>query len=260
MLGRSIYKRFAGIGVAVLLFAPMGIGVAIFLFADRPQFPSLPPVPRSSCRGRITQVSVLNDLMIGCYGGVMPIPELLRYGDFGLGTLDHLDGELIVLDGRAYQVRGDGAVVEAGPDRSTPFAIVTPFEPDGEFPWPRVGNLSDLDARLDDALGQQNNFLAVRVDGRLAAITLRSVHRQEPPCRPLVQVVKGQSVWTHKEVSGTLVGIRSPAWALGLNVPGYHWHFLSDDRTVGGHVLDCRALDGPVQYEVCRDWLIKLDD
>ena len=259
MLGRSIYKRFAGIGVAVLLLAALGVGVAIVLFADRPQYPSSPPVPRSFRRGRITQVSVLNDLMGGRYDGVMPIPELLRYGDFGLGTLDHLDGELIVLDGRAYQVGGDGVIVEAGPDRSTPFALVTPFEPDGQFSCPRVGNLSDLGARLDDALGQQNNFLAVRVDGRFAAITLRSVHRQEPPYRPLGKVVKGQSVWTHKEVSGTLVGFHSPGWVGGLNVPGYHWHFLSDDRTVGGHVLDCRVREGRVQYEVCRDWLIKLD-
>ena len=123
---------------------------------------------------------------------------------------------------------------------------------------PRVGNLADLDARLDDAPGPKNTFLAVRVDGRFAAITLRSVHRQEPPYRPLAEVVKGQSVWTHKEVSGTLVGFHSPGWVGGLNVPGYHWHFLSDDRTVGGHVLDCRVREGQVQYEVCRDWLIKL--
>jgi acetolactate decarboxylase len=257
MVGRNSYKRFAGIGVAIGLFAALGVGLAIRLFTDRPQLPSSPPVPRSSLRGRLTQVSVLQDLMIGRYEGVMPIPELLRHGDFGLGTLDHLDGELIVLDGRAYQVRADGAVLEAGPERSTPFAIVTPFEPDGEFECPRVGNLSDLDTRLDDALGEQHDFLAARVDGRFAAITLRSVHRQEPPYRPLVEVVKGQSVWTHREVSGTLVGVRSPAWVGGLNVPGYHWHFLSDDRTVGGHVLDCRVREGRVQYEVCRDWLIK---
>jgi len=197
--------------------------------------------------------------MIGRYDGVMSIPELLHSGDFGLGTLDHLDSELIVLDGRAYQVRGDGAVVEVGSDRSTPLAIVNPFEADGEFPCPRVGNLSDLDARLDDALGRKDNFLAVRVDGWFAAITLRSVHRQEPTFRPLGEVVKGQSVWTHAEVSGTLVGVRSPIWVGGLNVPGYHWHFLSDDRTVGGHVLDCRAREGRVQYEVGRDLLTEPD-
>jgi acetolactate decarboxylase len=260
MRGRYSYKGFLAMGVAICLFAALGMAVAIVLFAGRSLFPTSPPVPLPSFRGRITQVSVLNTLMHGRYDGVMPIPELLHCGDFGLGTLDHLDGELIVLDGRAYQVRGDGGVVAVGSDRSTPFAIVIPFEPDGEFPCPRVGNLAELDARLDDALEQKNNFLAVRVDGRFAAITLRSVHRQEPPYRRLTDAVKGQSVWTHTEVNGTLVGIRSPAWVGGLNVPGYHWRFLSADRRVGGHVLDCRVRGGRVQYEVCRDWLIKLGD
>ena len=218
------------------------------------------PVPPRLGRGQMTQVSIINALMIGRYGGVMPITELLRYGDFGVGTLDHLDGELILLDGRAYQVRGDGVVIEAGPDRSTPFVTVTRFERDGEFPCPRVGSLSDLDARLDEALRQKNNFLAIRVNGRFASITLRSVHRQEPPYRPLSEVAKSQSVWTHEAVRGTLVAIRCPAWVGGLNVPGYHWHFLSDDRMVGGHVLDCEVREGSVQYDVCRDWLIKLDD
>jgi acetolactate decarboxylase len=256
MRGWESHKRFLGMAVAIVLFA--GMAVAIVLFAGRSPLPSSPPIPLSSYRGRITQVSVLNALLLGRYDGVMPIPELLRYGNFGLGTLDHLDGELIVLDGRAYQVRGDGVVVAVGSDRSTPFAIVTPFEPDGELPCPRVGKLADLDARLE-TLGQQNNFLAVRVDARFAAITLRSVHRQEPPYRPLGDVVKGQSVWAHEEVSGALVGFRSPAWVGALNVPGYHWHFLSADRTVGGHVLDCLVHEGRMQYQVCRDWLIKLD-
>jgi acetolactate decarboxylase len=265
MRSRKSFTRFWAIGVAILLFAGSEIGVATFLFTGRSEFPSPSPrtvragepAPLSSFRGRITQVSPINDLMIGRYDGVVPITELLRCGDFGLGTLDHLDGELIVLDGRAYQARGDGVVVEVAADRSTPFAIVTPFERDGGFPCPTVGSLSDLDARLDDVLGQENNFLAVRVDGRFAAITLRSVRRQEPPYRPLIEVLKGQSVWTHAEASGTLVGVRSPAWVGGLNVPGYHWHFLSDNRTVGGHVLDCRIHEGRVRYAVCRDWLIK---
>lgn len=218
------------------------------------------PPPRTVGDDQITQVSIINALMIGRYEGVMSIPELLRYGDFGVGTLDHLDGELIVLDGRAYQVRADGAVGELGVDRSTPFAVVTPFAPDGLFACSRVGGLSELDARLNDALPQKNEFLAIRAAGRFASITLRSVKRQQPPYGPLADVAKSQSVWTHEEVSGTLVGIRCPAWVKGLNVPGYHWHFLSDDHKIGGHVLDCRATDLRVQYDVCRDWLIKLDD
>jgi acetolactate decarboxylase len=221
--------------------------------------PGCSPSERPRDPDDITQVSVINALMLGRYDGVMPIAEMLRSGDFGVGTLDHLDGELIVLDGRAYQVRGDGAIAEVGPDRSTPFAVVTRFDPDGEFPCPKVDHLEELDGRLDQLLPQKNNFVAVRVDGRFASITLRSVHRQEPPYRPLAEVAKTQSMWTRADVKGTLVGIRSPRWAQGISVPGYHWHFLSDDRKIGGHVLDCRAVEARVRYDVCRDWRVKLD-
>jgi len=214
-----------------------------------------PPIDRD----QITQVSVINALMLGRYEGVMPIPELLRYGDFGVGTLDRLDGELLVLDGKAYQVRADGAIVEVGADRSTPFAVVTPFDADGEHPCPPVKSLADLDAHLNEALPQKNDFLAIRVDGTVDSITLRSVQRQEPPFRPLDEVAKGQSVWTHKDVSGTFVGVRCPSWTKGLNVPGYHWHFLSNDRRVGGHVLDCQVREGRVRYDVSNNWLIKLE-
>ena len=171
---------------------PHPLGLCLLSLAScRPVEPVTPPD-----RGRITQVSVIDALMIGRYDGVMPIAELLRHGDFGVGTLDHLDGEMVVLDGKAYQVRGDGVVLEVASARSTPFAVVTRFDQDGEFPCPQVASLADLDARLDDALPQKNNFVAIRVDGRFASITLRSVHRQEPPYKPLAEVAESQSVWT----------------------------------------------------------------
>jgi acetolactate decarboxylase len=224
--------------------------------ACRPEKPATPSIDRD----QITQISVINALMLGQYDGVLPVREMLRYGDFGVGTLDHLDGELIVLDGKAYQVRGDGVVKEVDAERTTPFAVVTPFQPDGDFPCPKVGSLTELEAHLDTALQHRNHFQAIRVDGRFSSILLRSVHRQEPPYKPLAEVAKSQSVWTHQDVGGTLVGIRSPSWVTGLTVPGYHWHFLSDDRRVGGHVLDCKIREGQVRHAVRHSWLIKLGD
>jgi acetolactate decarboxylase len=221
---------------------------------------SCAPDKPTSAPHQITQVSVIDALMVGRYEGLMPIPEMLRHGDFGVGTLDHLDGELIVLDGMAYQVRGDGVVAGVTSDRSTPFAVVTQFVQDGDFACPQVASLADLDAHLYDALPQRNNFVAIRIDGHFDSITLRSVRRQEPPYQPLGEVAKGQSIWTREACAGTLVGIRCPTWVGGLNVPGYHWHFLSEDRKVGGHVLDCRVREGRVRYDVCRDWSVKLDD
>ena len=208
---------------------------------------------------RVVQASVIDALMAGRYDGVMSIAELLQYGDFGMGTLDHLDGELTVLDGVAYQARHDGTVVTVPGDRSTPFATVTPFIGTGERGCPMATNLRELEARLDETLPQRNHFVAIRIDGKFAALTVRSVRRQEPPYRPLDEVAGEQEVHHLAEVSGTMVGFRSPAWTGGLNVPGYHWHFLTADRKGGGHVLDCRPMFGRVQYGIPRDWEIKLD-
>jgi acetolactate decarboxylase len=237
----------------------LGIGCGLALLALSSCSPATPATPAVG-RDEITQISVINALMLGQYDGVIPVPALLRYGDFGVGTLDHLDGELIVLDGKAYQVRGDGVVTIVSADRTTPFAVVTHFETDGEFTCPVVGNLPELDSRLEGALRQRNTFYAVRVDGEFASITLRSVHRQQPPYEPLSEVAKSQSVWTRADTRGTLVGILSPTWVTGISVPGFHWHFLSDDRQIGGHVLDCKTREGRVRYHVCRDWQVKLPD
>ncbi len=209
---------------------------------------------------RITQVSVINALMVGRYDGVMPIEKLMADGDFGLGTLDHLDGELIVLEGQAFQARGDGSVAKVARGASTPFAVVTPFDADGVGPCPHAATLAELDKALDEALGNPNLFLAVRIDGTFPSITLRSVPAQRPPYRPLAEVAKGQSVWTRQDVRGTLIGIRSPAWVTALTVPGFHWHFLAHDRRLGGHVLDCRVGEATVRHDFCREWLIRFDE
>ena len=46
----------------------------------------------------------------------MKVADIRRHGDFGLGTFDSLDGEGIMLDGRCWQARGDGSVIEAPDD------------------------------------------------------------------------------------------------------------------------------------------------
>lgn len=45
------------------------------------------------------QVSTLDSLMQGVYDGELMLEELLQRGDFGIGTFDALDGEMVILDG-----------------------------------------------------------------------------------------------------------------------------------------------------------------
>ena len=234
------------------LLRPLLLGLGLLA---APATAADPPTPH-----RITQVSVIDALMVGRYDGILPMPDLLRLGDLGVGTLDHLDGELVILDGKPYQIRADGRVLEVGPERSTPFAVVAPFRPAGDAACPPVASLVELEKHLDAAVPQKNHFAAIRIDGDFASLTMRSVARQEPPYQPLDVVAKTQSVWTKQDQTGTLVGVRSPKWAGGLNVPGYHWHFLAADRQAGGHVLDLRVRAARVRHDVYPEWTVKFED
>ena len=182
----------------------------------------------------------VNALVEGIYQERIPLSKIRRHGDFGLGTFDSLDGEMVMLDGCVYQITGDGRVHEVKEeDAATPFACVTFYAP---------ASHDDLDEELDYAdfldwilrlLPSPNLFYALRLEGSFAHVRVRSVPRQEN-YRPLVDVAADQPVFELSEVEGTLAGFFSPAFLESLTVPGLHLHFLSNDRTQGGHLLECR--------------------
>lgn len=206
----------------------------------------------------LVQFSLLAALAADDYTGVATLGEVLACGDFGVGTFDRLDGEMIVLNGTIYQARSDGTVRKADLDGTTPFASVTFFEEDGHIDDFAAATLEHVDQQLDRQLPRRNWPYAIRIDGEFAEITVRTVPAQSPPFRPLVEVVKEQPTWEHYNIRGTLIGTRCPNWMGTLNVSGYHWHFLSNDRTIGGHVLQCNLQKGEVSYDECSSILIRL--
>ncbi|MEX2309613.1 MAG: acetolactate decarboxylase [Pirellulales bacterium] len=206
----------------------------------------------------LVQFSLLAALAADDYSGGAPLRDVLTSGDFGVGTFDRLDGEMIVLDGKIYQALADGTVREADLRGTTPFAAVTFFEEDGRIDDFSAATLEHLDQQLDRRLPRRNWPYAIRIDGQFTEVTVRSVPEQTPPYRPLVEVVKEQPTWEHRNINGTLVGLRCPAWMGTLNVSGYHWHFLSDDRDIGGHVLECNLDRGKLVYDECSSVLIRL--
>jgi acetolactate decarboxylase len=206
----------------------------------------------------LVQFSLLAALAADDYEGVATLRQVLASGDFGVGTFDALDGEMIVLDGQVYQALADGSLRVADPKETTPFAAVTFFVEDGCIENLSAATLDDLDQQLDRKLPRQNSPYALRMTGVFAELTLRSVPAQSPPYLPLVEVVKRQVTWQRRDVRGTLVGIRCPSWMGTLNVSGYHWHFLSDDRKTGGHVLACEFHDGLLRFDECSSIVIHI--
>ena len=186
------------------------------------------------------QVSTATALVEGVSGGVVTIGELKENGDFGLGTFAGLDGEMIAFDGDFYQVRGDGVVSEPSDEALVPFAVVTDFQVEREFALDHVTSFDDLAAQLDAHRQTDNLFFAVRIDGHFARMRTRSVSKT-PEGTPLVEAAAQQTVFDLSDVAGTLVGFWTPLYAGTINVAGWHLHFLTDDRTAGGHVLDCQG-------------------
>jgi acetolactate decarboxylase len=206
----------------------------------------------------LVQFSLLAALAANDYTGTATLREVLAAGDFGIGTFDRLDGEMIVLDGKIFQALANGTVRPANLAGTTPFAAVTFFAADGRIDGLSCAKLDDLDSQLDRKLPHRNSPYALCVTGQFESITIRSVAAQSPPFAPLVEVVKHQATWEHRNLRGTLVGLRCPQWMGTINVSGYHWHFLSDDHKIGGHLLACEFQNTTLEYDECTSVTIHI--
>jgi acetolactate decarboxylase len=202
------------------------------------------------------QTSTIDALLEGKYDGDVSVAELKERGDLGLGTLDALDGEMIALEGSFYQVKADGRAYTIDERTKTPFAVVTFFEPDLSRTLATPMDSNAFGAYLDQLVSGEASCYAVRLDGRFGYVKTRSVPRQRKPYPPLAEVVEHQPTFELYEVSGSLVGFRFPRYAQGLNVAGYHFHFITADRSSGGHILEFRLACGELHIDHEADlWL-----
>ncbi len=206
----------------------------------------------------VFQASTIGALLEGIYDGETTFAELARHGDFGLGTFNALDGEMTALDGAFFQATADGQVAPATPDMKTPFAVMIFFDPTLVIEAETPMDFAALTEALDHAVPSKNVFYAIKAEGRFDELRLRSVPRQAKPYPALVDAVAHQPIFDHREIEGTLVGFRFPDYTQGLNVPGYHLHFLSQDRSVGGHVLHFSTAKARVEIDVTSQFRMAL--
>jgi acetolactate decarboxylase len=195
------------------------------------------------------QTSTISALMQGVFDGNTTFKDLRAYGDFGLGTVQSLDGEMVELNGRFYQVKSDGVAYRLNDSTKTPFAEVTFFKPDETVVSNGTSNLTQLDRYLDSKLDTKNIFYAIRIDGTFDYVETRSVPIQNKPYPTLSEAVKGQKIFEFHNVTGTIVGFRCPVYVNGVNVPGYHMHFLTANRSAGGHLLDFKLRNASIKVD-----------
>ena len=180
----------------------------------------------------------INALVEGYYVENTTISQIKVRGDFGLGTFNYLDGEMVVLDGKVYQIRSDGKVYEVNDEEKSPFACVTFFSPDTFDDIEDIACSGDFNDLLDRLIPSPNMLYAVRIDGLFRHVKTRAA----PRCGnylPLTEATKKQAVFEFSDIEGSLAGFYTPPFMEHLNAPGYHLHFLTADRTQGGHLLSC---------------------
>ena len=203
-------------------------------------------------RHSLFQVSTSNALVQGVFGGVITVAELGKHGDFGLGTFAGLDGELIMIDGECLRATAGGVVSRAEDDREVPFAVITWFTPDILERIDADATLDQVTAILDGLRPSENLFAGIRVDGMFSALMLRAACPAAPG-EDLVKATRHQSEFQASDVPGTLVGFWSPLYTRAVNIPGYHFHFISSDRSIGGHVLDLKAASLQIELHLESD-------
>jgi len=196
----------------------------------------------------------VNALVEGLYKAPVSIRQLRRHGDFGLGTFNDLDGEMIMLDGQTYQATAAGEINCVGEETLTPFAGVVFYK---ALAWDEISEEMDYPAfenKLLSLLPSPNLCYALRIEGSFAYVRTRSVSRQEN-YRPLLEVAKEQAIFEFHDTAGTLAGFFTPAFLSSLSVPGLHLHFLSSDLRRGGHLLSCR----PARIKVGIQFISKVE-
>lgn len=200
------------------------------------------------------QHQTLGDLMAGFFDGTMTIDKLLEQGDYGIGTMDHLDGELIVIDGRAFQAREDGALIELTGKETVPYAAVTHFETDQSFEVNQLFTMDEWHEYLRKHLKSLNTFSVIRIEGDFDFMHTRVIPRVEKPYPRFVEVSRKQPEFKQTHVKGTCIGVFGPHLFEGIVKQGFHCHFISEDRSFGGHILDYTINNAKVSIQTVSDF------
>jgi acetolactate decarboxylase len=209
----------------------------------------------------IYHYSIWAALVNQVWEGNLTVKELKSRGDIGLGTFNSMNGEMIMLDGRIYQVTKDGSLAEPGDDFLIPYAITTFFDEDLKFEISEHTGFDQLKKEILFRIPSKNYIYAIRISGKFSYMKCGGATPQMKPYQlDLEESLKIRPVYEKKEVEGVMVGFLCPDFIENINVPGLHLHFISDDKQFGGHVMDFDAESMHAGLDVTRKYQFELPD
>jgi len=219
----------------------LGLAVAGILVASCCTKKPAAPATNFENSDRVYQYSLFTALANSVYDGNMTVAGVKTKGDMGLGTYNGLDGEMIVNNGKVYQFPADGKVKLPNDNSLVPFTVVKFFRPDFTVKTEKT-DYPALKKLAGEQFSSPNYIYALKVTGTFSQIKCVSAEKQELPYeKTLAEAIVNRPVFEWTNVDGTLVGFWFPEYVGGVNLPGFHLHFISADETKAGHVLEFEA-------------------
>lgn len=199
------------------------------------------------------QVSTLQALALGYSRAVIKVRDLIQHGNTGLGTFENVNGEMIVMGGHCYRADQTGALSEVADNMGVPFAAVATLMGTQQF---HLENMKSIEAireqltlKIEEKFGL-NSMHVLKIDGFFKKIDARSEAPYRAHHLTLKELLsKNQTSFLFENIRGSIVGVYFPDYMDGINMPGWHFHFISEDKTKGGHVFDVEMQEGTVKLD-----------
>ncbi len=186
----------------------------------------------------------------GLYDAHIAYGEIKPYGNFGLGAPDKLDGEIVIFDNKFYQTQSSGKTSEVKDIEQTPFVIINNFKSDKSIKKAGTLTKDQLFRLLDSVLTKKNGIYAIHIRAKFITVKTRAFPKiTQKPYQPMAQLLSLQQFFNFENLEGDLIGYRLPSYMEGANISGYHFHFLSDDKSKGGHIIDLTMNDITIEID-----------
>ena len=211
---------------------------------------------------KLVQASTLNALMLGNFDTTISVRDFLSEADTGIGTYTGLDGEAIFENGVAYKATADGGVSIMKPEDGVAFGTVARFDsmlPEHEAK--SFENIEELKELLKPYTDENPNiFYMLVMSGSFDLMHVRSCYVCEKPYPTLSEAASHQKEFKYENVKGKVIAVYCPPYVEGMNLPGWHFHFLSEDKTKGGHILGLSGNGLKYRIEPISEWEVILPE
>ena len=208
-------------------------------------------------KDNIFQYGTMQNFLNRNYDGTLTIKELKQNGDFGLGTFNGVNGEMVVSDGKVYRVSASGEIFEVEENELSPYAVVKFFNPDTSIILNKRMGFVELKNIITNNISDSSKPVAIRIIGKYEKVKTRTVNKQSRPYPPLTDIIENQIEFNFKDINGSAIGFWFPDYFAEVNFPSYHFHFLTNGKSGGGHLLDCTISNVIIELDFPDELFIK---